>query len=347
MRISRMNYQDWQIDFVYAPFFEMLCSLHVLFHAEHHKSRKKWAIETRKKMNQELYNRLAFYDIVTDGWMGAMEFRYLDEAYNDFNIINSIRKLETVPNLNFANLMLNQTVSLSDIRKILVLKKCHIETLHQEQIDFLLDMENYKDDFISALKAYFYLHFQEVQIETEAFMIGTLKAHKKLSESMDFIKYLEILHPRIEATATHLRLYKFKTFDFSYEAIKKVEIGISTFIDPHLLVGYEADFLSLTIRSKMESMDEEVYEDLVALLKALGDKTRLKILKCLYEKPWSTQALAEKLEISEAGISKHLKILNHVSLVRKIRKGNFILYYINTEMIDRIPMNVYQFLDER
>ncbi|GAU77145.1 helix-turn-helix transcriptional regulator [Fusibacter sp. 3D3] len=347
MKISRTHYGDWAIDFVYAPYFEMLCSLHVLFHADHHKARQKWAVETKQKMSPSLYNRLAYFDIVTDGWMGAMEFRYLDEAYNDFNVVSGIRKLEAIPNLEFAHLMLNRTVSLSDIRKILVLKKCHMDTLNQEQIEFMLDVENYKDDFISALKTYFYLHFQEVQIETEAFMIGTLKAHKKLSESMDFLKYLELLHPRIEATATHLRLYKFKTFDFNYESIKRVEIGISTFIDPHLLVGYEADFLSLTIRAKMEHMNDEVHDDLVILIKALGDKTRLKMLKCLYEKPWSTQALAEKLAISEAGISKQLKILNQACLVRKIRQGNFILYYINTEMIDRIPMNVYQYLDEK
>lgn len=347
MKISRMNYREWQIDFVYAPFFEMLCSLHVLFHADHHKARKKWAMEMKHQMGLKLYNRLAFFDIVTDGWMGAMEFRYLDEAYSDFNVVNCIRKMADLSNLEFANLMLNHTVSISDIRKILVLKKCHIDTLHQEEIEFLLDMESYRDDYISALKEYFYLHFQEVQIETEAFMIATLKAHKKLSESMDFLKYLMILHPRIEATATHLRLYKFKTFDFDYESIKRVEIGISTFIDPHLLVGYETDFLSLTIRAKMEPVDDEIHDDLVLLIKALGDKTRLKILKCLYEKPWSTQALAEKLKISEAGVSKQLKILNQVYLVRKIRQGNFILYYINTEMIDRIPMNVYQYLDER
>ncbi|MBF4692829.1 ArsR/SmtB family transcription factor [Fusibacter ferrireducens] len=347
MKISRVAYRDWQVDFVYAPFFEMFCSLHVLFHAAHHKARKKWAIETEKKMDPELYKRLAFYDIVTEGWMGAMEISHLDEAYADFNVLSGIRKIETIPNLKFADLMLNRTVALSDLRKILVLKKCHIESLQQEQVEFLLDVESYKDDFISALKAYFYLHFQEVQIETEAFMISTLKAHKKLSESMDFIKYLELLHPRIESTPTHLRLHKFKRFDYSYDDIQRVEIGISTFIDPHLLVGYEMDFLRLTIRAKIEPMDDEVHDDLIILIKALGDKTRLKILKCLYEKPWSTQALAEQLSISEAGISKQLKILNRAYLVRKIRQGNFILYYINTEMIDRIPMNVYQYLDEK
>lgn len=72
----------------------------------------------------------------------------------------------------------------------------------------------------------------------------------------------------------------------------------------------------------------------------------MKIVKLLYDKPLCTQEISLMIEISEAGISKHLKLLFKAGLIRKIRKGNFVLYYLEKEMIDRIPMNIYQYLDE-
>jgi DNA-binding transcriptional ArsR family regulator len=44
-------------------------------------------------------------------------------------------------------------------------------------------------------------------------------------------------------------------------------------------------------------------------MKALGDETRLKILRCIYKKINSTQAIARDLVMTEAGVSKHLKLM--------------------------------------
>lgn len=57
----------------------------------------------------------------------------------------------------------------------------------------------------------------------------------------------------------------------------------------------------------VESIESDIPEDLVQIFKVLGDKTRLRIIKLLMQNVCTTQELAQKLEISEAAVSKHLQ----------------------------------------
>ncbi|MBU3098509.1 MULTISPECIES: ArsR family transcriptional regulator [Clostridium] len=51
--------------------------------------------------------------------------------------------------------------------------------------------------------------------------------------------------------------------------------------------------------------------------------------------------MAKEVGITEAGVSKHLKIMYKAGVLRKRRDSNFINY-----IIDRIPMDVYQYLNK-
>ena len=56
----------------------------------------------------------------------------------------------------------------------------------------------------------------------------------------------------------------------------------------------------------------------------------------------TTQELASRLQISEAAVSKHLKILNEVNLVRKTKNGFYMEYRFDEEMIRYIPYRFYE-----
>lgn len=73
----------------------------------------------------------------------------------------------------------------------------------------------------------------------------------------------------------------------------------------------------------VESIESDIPEDLVQIFKVLGDKTRLRIIKLLMQNVCTTQELAQKLEISEAAVSKHLQIMWKADLVHKNKKGFF------------------------
>lgn len=56
----------------------------------------------------------------------------------------------------------------------------------------------------------------------------------------------------------------------------------------------------------------------------------------------TTQELASRLQISEAAVSKHLKILNEANLVRKTKNGFYMEYRFDEEMIRYIPYRFYE-----
>lgn len=75
-------------------------------------------------------------------------------------------------------------------------------------------------------------------------------------------------------------------------------------------------------------------EKRIALLKALGDTTRLLILNALTKEDAYVELLAERLNLAPSTISFHLKKLEESSLVRKRREQYYSVYSANTDLLD-------------
>ena len=73
--------------------------------------------------------------------------------------------------------------------------------------------------------------------------------------------------------------------------------------------------------------------------KALSDKTRREILKLLNNKDMSAGEIAEHFDISKPSISKHLDILREAELISSEKKGQFVIYSINTSVIQEVIGN--------
>jgi DNA-binding transcriptional ArsR family regulator len=75
---------------------------------------------------------------------------------------------------------------------------------------------------------------------------------------------------------------------------------------------------------------------LVQLLKALADPTRLRILELLGEQPRSTQELAPLVGLTEAGASKQLRLLASVGLLTTKREGYYVVYSLVPEKLSSL-----------
>ncbi len=78
------------------------------------------------------------------------------------------------------------------------------------------------------------------------------------------------------------------------------------------------------------------------LFKILGVESRIRIIELLKTQgPLGAKSLAEKLRITPAAISQHLRILRQAGLVSKERKGYWIPYSINEAAMEncRAVMN--------
>lgn len=78
--------------------------------------------------------------------------------------------------------------------------------------------------------------------------------------------------------------------------------------------------------------------------KALADPTRRKILQMLRKQDMTAGEIADQFDISKPSISHHLSILKQADLIQDERKGQNILYSLNTSVLDDL---VRWFLDHK
>lgn len=73
-----------------------------------------------------------------------------------------------------------------------------------------------------------------------------------------------------------------------------------------------------------------------SLFKALNDPTRRQILDLLREADLTAGEIADRFAMTKPSISHHLDLLKQAGLVEATKKGQFILYSINTTVLDEL-----------
>ncbi len=67
------------------------------------------------------------------------------------------------------------------------------------------------------------------------------------------------------------------------------------------------------------------------ILKLLGDKTRLTMIKMLESHDYCVCEFVEVFKVSQPAISQHIRKLKDVGLVRETKKGQWIIYSLNRQ----------------
>ncbi len=79
-----------------------------------------------------------------------------------------------------------------------------------------------------------------------------------------------------------------------------------------------------------------------ALFKALNDETRREILNLLKEKDLTAGEIAAAFDISKPSISHHLDLLKRANLVSSIKKGQYVVYSLNTTILEEVMQWIIQ-----
>lgn len=104
----------------------------------------------------------------------------------------------------------------------------------------------------------------------------------------------------------------------------------------------------------------EPIETLSEIYKALGDPTRLRLLKLLTDQSivfcdggcdgsnfLCVGALAEKLAVTQSAVSQHLRVLRQAGLVIGERRGSFMHYSISPQGLEQFRTLVSQTMGSR
>jgi DNA-binding transcriptional ArsR family regulator len=95
------------------------------------------------------------------------------------------------------------------------------------------------------------------------------------------------------------------------------------------MAGSHEQQASATAQS--EPLSEETVEMVAAMLKVLGDPTRIRLIEVLNERGSATvSALTSRLSVSQPRISKQLAVLHQAGIVSRRRCGMWVYY----ELVD-------------
>jgi DNA-binding transcriptional ArsR family regulator len=93
-------------------------------------------------------------------------------------------------------------------------------------------------------------------------------------------------------------------------------------------------------------MDE--IEKLADIFKALSDPTRLRLIKSLTrnEGALCVNALSHMLGVTQSAVSQHLRVLRQAGLVRGERRGNFVHYLLEKDVLEKYKNRIVKTLGE-
>ena len=77
----------------------------------------------------------------------------------------------------------------------------------------------------------------------------------------------------------------------------------------------------------------------MAVLKALGEINRLRIMRLLLGRQLGVSAIARRLKTSEYNVSKHLRILKEAGLLEMEKSGKQRLYGVAPRLKDELAAN--------
>ncbi|MCL6611148.1 MAG: metalloregulator ArsR/SmtB family transcription factor [Peptococcaceae bacterium] len=82
----------------------------------------------------------------------------------------------------------------------------------------------------------------------------------------------------------------------------------------------------------------------VKIFKALGEPTRLRILRLLAVRPMYVCELESVLGISQPRISQHLKVLKEATILREAKEAQKTFYMLNGDITERTLNDFLEFL---
>lgn len=318
MVLDIFYHEHTEIVVSYLPVWEMFFSMHVLSNPVHHAARKNWAGSVEKNF-PELTERIKELGLVTDSWNFII----------DSNKWGEVRQME-----------INEMISYFRRRNIYQWNEW------MEDTGMVMSLEE-RNAVLEVIEQYYELIFRKEEILLRVYIGRVLQEEKNKCQNEGLWTWCEKVHPRLRVESDAVIFLKNHEFRIEKRAIDRVYVTVSTFVAPHLWLYKNGNELEIVKGIVVEPLKNEIPDDLVWMFKALGERTRLQIVKYLLQGVCTTQELAQEMRLSESAISKHLKILQKAGLVKKNKKGFYMEYRFDTERIDYIPYAFYEIMLQR
>lgn len=317
MQIGICYENNTQGNFVFCPFSEMIAALHVACNPVHHLNRSVWADRLPEHIGRTLTEEIRSLSSLTNEWLVIADFEE-NPLVREQDIPSTLDYLDNLSPARWNALFRSYD------KKVTVIQRKKI---------------------LEVLRRFYEIYFRKQISLLQPLILRVLAQDLEKCRSIGLYAYLDTIHERLKIEDSEVHFIKNRVYQFKKSELKQIFISASTFYSPHLMLGYESKECLYVYRSILvEGRAEHVPTDLMTVLKAVGDENRLRIMRTVSKCPVCTQSLAAELNMSEAGISKHLKLLLKAGIVQKSRSGKFVQYSLCPDAIDYIPYQICEYL---
>jgi DNA-binding transcriptional ArsR family regulator len=326
-----------RIAFAYSPLLEAVLSLHVLTEPKHHPLQHPWVREMRR-LPPALKREIDTFSFLYRYTLPNCLLPPADEALLDFDT-----ELGRVRNLDAATIAYELTRPLHDhgggeahlddpyvIDAIRVQARRH-GTRTPEVVERLLeDPPAVGVAFADLLQDYWQAAFAAEWSRLEPQLADSVTAAGRHIADHGIYSFLRTLpyRLRVDPEQEEFGLDIPHDHTVALDGDRSLVLVPSVYVWPHVNVNCDDPWpLCLVYPSPaIAERKDQGSPELLRALRALGDGTRLRALKLIAERPRSTQELAPLVGISEAGLSKHLRVLAGAGLLETRREGYYVLY---------------------
>ena len=347
-----------RVAFAYSPLLETVLSLHVLVEPKHHPLQHPWVREMRR-LSPRLKRRVTDFSFVYRRLVPDVFCPPADAGFRSFDEeVELVRGLEAHEiGLEFLRPLFDhggrRDAALLESAEV----RAHVERVTRRSggdvqlarliFDDPLELARRFTDFVEA---YWRDAFREEWERLEPQLADTVSSAGRAIAAGGVYALVRTLAPRLVVDEEREEFGRQVPHDHRIEVTpeNRVLFVPSAFVWPHVFVNcdapwplsvvYPPPFVSGAARPPLPSAE------LLRVLRALGDDTRLRALRLISERPRSTQELAPLVGISEAGLSKHLRALAAAGLVRTKREGYYVLYSLEPDRLEPLSAALLEFL---
>jgi DNA-binding transcriptional ArsR family regulator len=156
-------------------------------------------------------------------------------------------------------------------------------------------------------------------------------------------------HCRVDRERGELRVDLPHEHSVAVSAVNPLVLAPSVFVWPHLLVNCDPPWPTsfvYAVPSVVRAARPRIPpSEVLRMLRALADDSRLRMLKLIAEQPRTTQELATLVGLSTAGASKSVRRLAAVGLVRAHRDDYYVVYSIAPNRLAVLSDGLTHFLE--
>lgn len=375
MRLRLGDAGEGAVAFGRSPAHEALRSLHVLVDIRHHPLHISWALEARARMPAALkaeVDAFAFWYLdrpldLRRIWAFA-DLRSWEEELEALRAAPVEGFVEEMVHAALAGRGTGPLVPLERLRRSQTLQEqalARVEARHPPSAPVLreltADPSRCRDRFVAFLSSYWDACIAPEWPALEALLMDDLARRGRAVSRHGLAATLEELSPHVRPADDGVTIHRpgrgsgSAPLDVVLSERDQVLLVPSHFVWPELTAllqrerrpgGESQTVLIVYAASHMqrEGKPPVAPEKVLKLLRAAGDVTRLRILQLLAARPRSTHELAGLIALTDAAVSKHLKLLQDAGWIEPRRQSYYVYYHLVRESMTELSDSLAELL---